>query len=88
MSSPAHRLARPRVLLDCVANDFSSPGERIIEFSFPNGNGGLISLSQPGGRTIVEIYRTDQGIEIMGPERRKIAAENKLKKPIDKTKRL
>lgn len=47
-------------------------GETIVEFLFPNGKGGLISFRDWGGddapKPVIDIYRTDSGIEILVPE--------------------
>lgn len=68
------RARKPRVILTCGANTYSAPEERIIEFSFEDGTGGLISFRQPSpdaglgehlGR--VEIYRTEGKVLIVAP---------------------
>jgi hypothetical protein len=61
---------KPRVLVKCVANTYSAPNERIIEYSDGNGKGGLIAFrilqDGPDGthRLLVELYRHDVGVEI------------------------
>lgn len=67
------RQRKPRVLSPCVAERYNRrPNERIIEFSFSDGTGGLISFRQPDperglvGR--VEVYRTDGKVSVSAPE--------------------
>lgn len=68
-------MKKPRVLTRCVANAHAGPGERIVEFSFPDGTGGLISFHTETAQlpNRVEVYRTDPSIEVVGaqPGRRK-----------------
>ena len=56
-----------------------APNERIIEFSFPSGRGGLISFretvapdpNEPATTVhtcIVDLYRLDNGITVLSPE--------------------
>jgi hypothetical protein len=69
---------RPRVITRCVADAHHAPNERIVEFSFPNGRGGLISFrdtwttDDKTGETvhtcIVDLYRLDNGITVLCPE--------------------
>lgn len=57
------RLKRPSLVSPCVADRHSGSGERIAEFTFPDGSGGLISLrTDREGRNIVEVYRADPSI--------------------------
>jgi hypothetical protein len=72
---------RPRVLSRCPADQHSGPGERIIEFSFSDGKGGLISLREAtigdvhaSRRPRVEVYRTDGEVEVIAPKRTLYAA--------------
>jgi len=52
-----------------VGDKHARPGERIVEVSFPNGLGGLISLSQDAdGQCKVELYRFDAAVKITVPE--------------------
>jgi hypothetical protein len=39
-------------------------GERVVEFTFPDGRGGLISLRQTAKGPHVEVYRMDEGISV------------------------
>lgn len=55
------------------AQKCAAPGERIVQFSFPDGTGGLISLRQfDNGITpainVVEVYRTDGGVRVLAPD--------------------
>ena len=50
-------MSKPRVMTNPVANRYSAPHERIVEFSAPNGNGGLISLmNHDDGTLSVHVY--------------------------------
>lgn len=58
-------MKKPKITVNCVANQYAADNEQIVEFSFSNGIGGLISLrSTEGGKIIVELYNHDSGIEI------------------------
>lgn len=61
------RPSRPRVTVNCVADQYASDGERIIEFSDGEvGLGGLISLGMtPEGKLRVFIYRIDEDVEVI-----------------------
>ena len=60
---------KPRVVTACVANRYTGPEKRIIEFSFNDGTGGLISFKQPRGKRPgrVEVYRTDGQVTVVAP---------------------
>lgn len=60
------RSKRPRVITRCVADRYASQGERIVEFTFPDGTGGLISLHSHG-RNVLSVYRVDPDIIITTP---------------------
>lgn len=59
---------KPRVIVKCVANAYTGPRERIIEFS--NGGrrdnkGGLIAFRNlPDGTLLVNVYGCDKGVEV------------------------
>lgn len=57
---------RPAVIVNCVADRYADRGrERIVEFSFPNGKGGLIAFRQSdGGVCTINVYRMDEGVEV------------------------
>lgn len=62
----------PRVILDCVADSYSTPTERVIEFAFPDGRGGLIRFHQATTdderqEARIELSRIDPGVRILGP---------------------
>ena len=58
-------MAKPRVNIRCVANQYAGPSERIVEFGGENGAGGLISLrNMPDGKLVVELYRCDDTVEV------------------------
>jgi hypothetical protein len=46
-----------------VADGFGADNERIIEFSSANG-GGLISFKMIEGRLVVDVYRTDDTVDV------------------------
>lgn len=49
---------RPSVVVNCVADKYAVPGERIVEFGFGDGFGGLISLrTLQDGTHVVDVYR-------------------------------
>lgn len=61
---------RPSVVVNCIADRYVSErrAERIIEFSYPDGSGGLISFRHtPDGVPLVEVYRTDGAIRVLAP---------------------
>lgn len=57
---------RPTVNTKCVAHHYAAPHERIVEFSAPNGQGGLIKLSYwaDTGECTVDLYRLDDGVSV------------------------
>jgi hypothetical protein len=56
---------KPRVNTNPGANQYAAPGERIIEYTMPDGTGGLISFwTSDTGKTHVHLYRADPGIVI------------------------
>ncbi len=68
-------MARPRVTVR--TNQYASPNERLVEFSFPNGKGGIISfrdtwtqnaLGETVHTCIVDVFRLDNGITVLAPE--------------------
>ena len=64
------RQKKPRVITNCVANHYTGPDQRIIEYSFgPDGKGGaiggLIELAWINGTPRVTLYRHDQAIRIL-----------------------
>ena len=68
MGSRKGRARRPRVVVNCVADSYAGPGERIVEFSaaVPDGLslGGLISFRVSGGKLIIQVYRADKGVVV------------------------
>lgn len=56
-------MPRPRVITHCVADTFANKSrERIIEFTFPSGRGGLLSFSTlDDGAEVIDLYRCDPG---------------------------
>lgn len=66
-------MAKPRVITNCVANHFTPPNQRIIEFSDhqvgPGDGqgppGGLISFTRSGDELIVRVYRCDPQVRVI-----------------------
>lgn len=55
-------MAKPRVSTKCVANGYTGPNERIVEFSSANG-GGLIAFREtPDGHLLISIYNCDSKV--------------------------
>lgn len=53
-------MRRPRLISPCVANRYAGENERIAEFSFKDGGGGLIALRTLGdGTNIASLYRLE-----------------------------
>lgn len=62
-------MKRPRIITNCVANKYANRNERIVEYSFSNGKGGLIAFSlDDQGRPRVELYRHDPEVVIVTPK--------------------
>lgn len=68
-------MPRPRVPVR--TNQYTAKNERLVEFSFPNGKGGLISFRDTWTQNernetvhtcIVDVYRLDNGITVLVPE--------------------
>lgn len=58
-------MARPRILTKCVADRYSAKEERIVEFTFPDGSGGLISFYPLDKKNIVNLYCLDKKIKVV-----------------------
>lgn len=57
-------MGRPRVITNCVAQQYAGPNERIIEFSSTQG-GGLIAFREcPDGRLLVSVYNIDDTVNV------------------------
>jgi hypothetical protein len=55
---------KPKVTVNCVADKYGSPGERIVEFSSDVG-GGLIAFRVTSeGKLLVDVYRQDSTVEV------------------------
>lgn len=62
-------MKRCSVTVNCVADRYHAPNERIVEFTFPSGKGGLISFRlNANGAEVVEVYRLDDEIQVSTPE--------------------
>ena len=58
---------KPCVTTKCPAAHFAAERETIIEFSFSDGTGGLVSFREgTNGSKIVDVYRVDKGIAVLG----------------------
>jgi len=56
---------RPSVTTRCVADRYHGPTERIVEFGFPDGKGGLIAFSTDlNGENVIDVYRADQPLRV------------------------
>ena len=59
------RKPRARVTTACVADRYAVSGQKIIEFTFPDGSGGLISFhTSPNGTPYVALYQMDPSINV------------------------
>ena len=65
MKRPRTRGPRPRVTVNCVADTYTGPGERIIEFSSENGGGLIAFRMRHDGTLLVDIYRTDPTVRVV-----------------------
>lgn len=58
-------MRRAKVIVDCVADNYSHKNERIIEFVFPDRSDGLISfITLDNGENLINIYNCDPNIII------------------------
>jgi hypothetical protein len=56
-------MKRPSVTTRANADQHHLPGQRIIEFSFPGGAGGLMSFATDAkGRPTIAVYRHDPAV--------------------------
>lgn len=59
---------KPKVTTRCPANADTGPRERIVEVSFGDGKGCLISFTTwPNGKHSIEVYRADKDIAVIAP---------------------
>jgi len=70
MTAKLSKPKKPRVILKCVANHYTTADERIIEFTFgPDGKGGsvggLIHFGYLQGKPTVTVYRHTSNIEVI-----------------------
>ena len=56
-------MRKPKVNTNPVANNYSAPNERIIEYSSQSG-GGLIAFRETDGHLTVDLYRHDGTVDI------------------------
>lgn len=61
---------KPKIIVKCVANQHAASDETIIEFTFPNGAGGLISFREQMDRAVVEVYRQDPTVFVLIPRKK------------------
>jgi len=60
------KLTRPKVTLNCVADNYSVSKERIVEFTFPDGSGGLIQFyPSETGENKITIYNHDESVKVI-----------------------
>lgn len=58
-------MRRASIKSPCVADSYHAPNERIAEFTFPDGSGGLLSLTErPDGCHTVNLYRLDPYVTV------------------------
>jgi hypothetical protein len=55
---------KPSIKTKCPASTYAGPLERIAEFSFSDGTGGLIRLAETDKGNFVTLYRVDGSINI------------------------
>lgn len=59
------RSERARIITKCMADRYASPHERIVEFTFPGGPGGLLTfMTNDAGEHIV-IVNADADIVVV-----------------------
>ena len=68
-------MKRPRVTIRCPADLHHAPGERIIEITWPDGSGCLLTLTGGavdggGGSPNLYVYRADHEVELAPMQRR------------------
>ncbi|WP_433678170.1 hypothetical protein [Nocardia sp. CA-119907] len=57
-------MARPKVIIDCVASRWQGPDERIVEISHCCG-GGLINIRATStGRLVIDLHQLDDTVEV------------------------
>lgn len=55
---------KAKVTVNCVASKYEMPEEKIIEFTFPDGTGGLIQFDAYDNRDTVIVYQQDANIQV------------------------
>jgi hypothetical protein len=70
-------MPKPKINTRPVAGHYAAPDELIVEFSHPNG-GGLISIRATDTGVIVDVYRCDDTVTVLGS---KTSAANTEGKP-------
>jgi hypothetical protein len=56
---------KARIITSCVADRYTGVAEKIIEFVFPDGSGGLISFYAGEDSNRIDIYRLDKKIDVV-----------------------
>lgn len=57
-------MPRPRLITNCVAQQYADRNERIIEFNSSQG-GGLIAFREcPDGRLLVSVFNVDDTVDV------------------------
>jgi hypothetical protein len=57
---------KTRVTTRCVANTYTGPNERIIEFHHANGGGLIAFFAHDDGTLSVDVYNTDDTVRVRG----------------------
>jgi hypothetical protein len=69
---------KPNVIVNCTADRYAQAGERVIEVTFSDRNGALVSFSDNGNK--IEVYRYDTSVRIVNAETARANALTALRK--------
>ena len=58
-------MSKPRVMTKCIADHYSGQHERIVEYVFSDGSGGLISFLETETGPRVDLYRHNSTVQIV-----------------------
>jgi hypothetical protein len=63
-------MTRKRATFKAALGDRNAVTGRIVEVTFPDGRGCLVSLHGPteAGEWVIEVFRADTGITVVGPK--------------------
>ncbi len=59
------RIQKPVVNTKCVADNYASASEKIVELTFPDGTGCLICLFAGENENRIDVYNIDKGIRVV-----------------------